>query len=318
VSSSSPRASLRILQWNCRGARDKLVDLQRFASEYHVICLQESLLSSTSHISIPGFRSVRLDITRPGLRGLCTLVRNDYRFSVVDLHGISHPSVEILGVSLFCSLDSPVVILNIYRHLNLQTPSSFFHKLFFYTLSFKYALLLGDFNAHHPIWDNSRQDRPGELLYQNYETTSLILLNDSSCTHISPPGTLNSTIDLSFATCGLAPLCVFSVEPDSCGSDHFPINISINETAPSVKRFRYKLKLNKKQLGALHSLLERDSVRFEEAIFSFSSLLNPLERYDKFCFLLADVIAVIASVRAPGLGRGGLGSHAGSSPLVEC
>jgi len=116
VNSSSSRAPLRVLQWNCRGARDKLVDLQRLASDYQVIRLQESLLSPTSYVSISGFRMVRSDITRPGLRGLCILIRNDYNFSVVDLHGVSHPSVEILGVSLSCSLDSPVVIFNIYRH----------------------------------------------------------------------------------------------------------------------------------------------------------------------------------------------------------
>jgi len=67
-------------------------------------------------MSISGFKSVRIDIIRPGLRGLCMFVRNDYGFSVVDLHGISHPSVEILGVSISCSLDSPVVIFNMYRH----------------------------------------------------------------------------------------------------------------------------------------------------------------------------------------------------------
>jgi len=155
--------------------------------------------------------------------------------------------------------------------------------------------LLGDFNAHHPAWDSNRQDRPGEILYQNYESTSLILLNDSSCTHISPPGLSNSTIDLSFATCGLAPLCEFHVESDSCGSDHFPISILINETAPSVKRFHYKLKLNKKQLIALYYLLERESVKFKEAIFSSSSPMDPLEKYDRFCSLLAEVIAAIVS-----------------------
>jgi len=231
MNSSSPRGPLHILQWNCRGARDKLVDLQRLASEYHVICLQESLLSPTSYLFIPSFKLVRLDITRPGLRGLCTLIRNDYSFSVVDFQSISHPSVEILGVSLSCSLDSPVVIFNIYRHPNLQTPFSFYRRFFSFFLSIKYVLLLGDFNAHYPAWDNGKQNRSDELLYRSYESTNLVLLNDGSCTHISPPGLSNSTIDLSLATCGLAPLCEFFVEPDSYDSDHFPINILINETA---------------------------------------------------------------------------------------
>jgi len=265
---SSPRAPLRILQWNCRGARDKLVDLQRLASEYHVIFLQESLLSPTSHLSIAGFKLIRLDITRPGLRGLCTLIRNDYSFSIVDLRGIYHPSVEILGMFLSCSLDFLLVIFNIYRHPNLQTPFSFYRRLFSYILSFKHVLLLGDFNAHHPAWDNGKQDRSGKFLYRNYESYNFVLLNDGSCTHVSPPGLSNSTIDLALATCGLAPLCEFSVEPETYGSDHFPINVLISETALFVRRFHYKLKLNRRQLVALHCLLERESARFEEVILS--------------------------------------------------
>jgi len=188
VNSFSSRVPLRILQWNYRGARDKIVDLQRLASDYQVICLQESLLSPTSYLSISGFRTVRLDITRLGLRGLCILIRNDFNFSTVDLQGISHSSVEILGVSLSCFLYSPVIIFNMYRHPNTHTPSSFFRKLFSYILSFKYALLLGDFNAHRPAWDNGKQDRIGEFIYKNFETTSLVFLNDDSHTHISPPG----------------------------------------------------------------------------------------------------------------------------------
>jgi len=262
-------------------------------------------------LSIPGFKSVRLDITRPGLRGLCILIRNDYSFSVVDLRGISHPSVEILGVSLSCSLDSPVAIFNIYRHPNLQTPFSFYRRLFSCILSIKHVLLLGDFNAHHPAWDTGKQDRSGELLYRSYESTNLVLLNDGSCTHISPPGLSNSTIDLSLATCGLAPLCEFSVEPDSHGSDHFPVNILINETAPSVRRFYYKLKLNRKQLDALHCLLDRESAGFEEVIFPPLSSLNPLEKYSKFCSVLMGVIASVASVGVPD----SAGGISGRSPV---
>jgi len=299
------RVPLRVLQWNCRGAWDKITDLQRLALDYQVMCLQESILYPTSIVSIPGFRTVRFDITRPGLRGLCTLIRSDYGFSVVDLSGISHPTVEILGVSLSCSLDSPVLIFNMYRHPNSQTPSSFFRKLFSYISSFKYAILLGDFNAHHYTWDNGKQDRSGEYIYRNFESTNLVLLNDGSCTHISPPGISNSTIDLSFATCDLAPLCEFLVSSDSHGSDHLPIDILINKTASSVKQFHYKLKLNRKQLTALHCLLERESSRFEEEIFLSSSLLNPLDRYDLFCSILTDTISAVTSVRVPGSGKRG-------------
>jgi len=134
MSSSSSRAPLRVLQWNFRGARDKLVELQQLASNYHIIYLQESLLSTVSNISISGFNCIRADAAGSGLRGICFFVKNIYSFSIVDLKGLSHPSVEISGISVNCSLDLSLVILNVYRHSNAHTPFSFFRN--FYSPSF--------------------------------------------------------------------------------------------------------------------------------------------------------------------------------------
>jgi len=89
-----------------------------------------------------------------------------------------------------------------------------------------------------------------------------------------PPGLSNSTIDLTFTTRDFAILCEAVTEPDSYDSEHLPIRILINETAPNSWRFKYKINLNKKQLDTLHCLLERESTRFENAIFSFLIILD--------------------------------------------
>jgi len=217
-------------------ARDKLAALQRLASDFQIICLQESLLAPMLRMVIPGFNSVRSNISGPNLHGLCLFIRSDYNFSVVDVSGISYHSAEILGISVYCSLDSPVVLLNVYRHPNSHTPFSFFHNLFSFISSYKYALLLGDFNEHHPAWDSGRQNKSGEYIFRNLESFSLVILNDGACTYISPLGSSNSTIDLTFATRDLTVLC--EALTDSCGSDHFPIHITINETASISRRFK--------------------------------------------------------------------------------
>jgi len=41
---SFPRVPLHVLQWNCRGARDKLTELQQLVADCQVICLQKTLL----------------------------------------------------------------------------------------------------------------------------------------------------------------------------------------------------------------------------------------------------------------------------------
>jgi len=301
---SLPRALLRVLQWNCRGARDKLTELQQLASEYQVICLQETLLSAQSNISISGFNCIRLDAMHLGLRGLCFFVKNIYSSSVIDLTGLSHPTVEIFEISINCSLDSPLVILNVYRHLNVQTSFSFFHKLFSFLSSKKYALIVGDFNAHHQAWNSAKQDRMGEYISRNFESANTVILNDGSCTHIAPPGFSDSIIDLSFATREFAILCVTTTKSDSRGSDHFPVSVLIGRVVPSSRRFCYKFNLNKKQLAALHCILDRESTRFEEELLSPQSTLNPVSKYSTFVTLLVKNIEAILRHQRDLLGRG--------------
>jgi len=236
----------------------------------------------------------------PGLRGLCFFVKNTYSLSVIDLTGLSHPTVEVLGISVNCSLDSPLVIINAYRHPNVQTPFSFFRNLFTFLSSKKYALVMGDFNAHHQAWNSTRQDRMGEYIYRNFEAANVVVLNDGSSTHIAHPGFSDSIIDLTFATRELAILCETITESDSRGSDHFPINILIGEVAPSSGRFCYKYNLNKKQLVALHCILDRESTRFEEELSSPQSTLDPITKYNTFVIFLKESIELIVPKRPSG------------------
>jgi len=120
-----------------------------------------------------------------------------------------------------------------------------------------------------------------------------VILNDGSCTHIAPPGFSNSVIDLTFATRELAILCEVTTESNPRGSDHLPISISVGEVVSS-KRFCYKLNLNKKQLTALHCLLDRESPRFEEELLSSQSTMDPVSKYSVFVTLLTEIIETIA------------------------
>jgi len=91
-------------------------------------------------------------MTSPGVRSLCVFIRDDYLFSVADTSNVSYPSVEILDIFLYCSLDAPILIINLYRHPNHNTPFSVYSILFDKAFASKYALIIGDFNAHHYAW----------------------------------------------------------------------------------------------------------------------------------------------------------------------
>jgi len=125
-----------------------LADLQYLANIYNNICNQESLLSSSSTFNIPGFHAIRSDVIAPGVRSLCSLIRSNF-FSVVDCSALLYSSLEIIGVILHCFLDAPSLILNFYRYPTTNIPFSVYSNLFAMGSTFKYAMLVEDFNAHH-------------------------------------------------------------------------------------------------------------------------------------------------------------------------
>jgi len=186
---------------------------------------------------ISGFNPVRSDINGPNLRGLCLFVRRDFHFSVIDVSEISHysdHSVEIQGVSVQCSLEELPRWFCL-TCTDTQTLLHLFHffAAFFLLFQHKYAILVDDFiNAHHPAWDDGRQNRSGEYIFRNLETFNVVILNDGTSTYIPSPGSSSSIIDLTFVTRDLAALCEVVTGTDSCGSDHFLIHITIKQWLP--------------------------------------------------------------------------------------
>jgi len=173
----------------------------------------------------------------------------------VDLAHLSHPSVEMQAISLHCSLDSPILIINLYRHPNFKTPHVFYSNLFAAASSYKYSLIIGDFNAHHQAWGDTRVDGQGDAIVRACDAHGMIILNDGLPTFISSSGHATSTIDLTIASRNLSLLTSVSTLPDLHGSDHFSVSISVAGTSPSLSKFSNRFNLSDKQLVSLHSLL---------------------------------------------------------------
>jgi len=99
----------------------------------------------------------------------------------------------------------PISIFNLYRHPNTNIPFSVYSNLIAMASASKYVLLLGDLNAHHHAWGDTRVDRQGELILQACDDNQLIILNDGSPTFIASSGTFESTIDLTIISRELGP-----------------------------------------------------------------------------------------------------------------
>lgn len=106
-------------------------------------------------------------------------------------------------------------------------------------------LLMGDFNAHHPLWDVNitDADRAGE------EIEKLILNHDYCClneedshTYFSRTHGSLSSVDLTLCSVSLIDHLEWNVLNDQYTSDHYPIMISYlhDNHEPYIHKFNFK------------------------------------------------------------------------------
>ena len=97
--------------------------------------------------------------------------------------------------------------------------------------------LLGDINAHDPLWSSSIQDARGALLAEVIGDSNLGVMNTESPTRLPTNGQPTSP-DISLASLALLPYTTWETHT-SLGSDHLPIVITCTtniQAQPSEKR----------------------------------------------------------------------------------
>lgn len=84
--------------------------------------------------------------------------------------------------------------------------------------------MLGDFNAHHSVWNCEVTDTNGERLLEELEEEDLFIVNHETKSRIEEVGKKNSNLDLIFSNSKILNSISFSQEDDSWGSDHLATN----------------------------------------------------------------------------------------------
>lgn len=105
-------------------------------------------------------------------------------------------------------------------------------------------VLLGDFNAHSPLWGGTYIDARGRAIEEVISKYQLIVINDQQHTRIDPRDGGTSAIDLSIVSETVAHELTWSVDDDTRGSDHYPIFLNSAEhsraTVTRRQRWRYE------------------------------------------------------------------------------
>ena len=219
------------MQWNIRGLRSNYEELKLLLNKTStsVVALQDCKLGE-EQLSPRGYAL---------LKGNCPAGEAALLINQRVVHTELTLNSTLHAVAATVTLNKTFTICSIYL-----TPGETITKLSLENLIDQLPrpfLLLGDFNAHSPVWGDYRRDGRGKLIESILQDNDLILLNSKSPTFLHSAYNSTSAIDLSVASPTIALDFQWSVHDDLCGSDHFPIFLKSHaEDTTTHPRYNFK------------------------------------------------------------------------------
>lgn len=212
-----------LIQWNCRGCIRSYCDIKMLLKKFNPICLclQETHFGPEQPYSLKGYEIIRKDFENRAKKcgGVALFMRKGFRYSTL------HLSTTIQAVAITVHVPMKITLCSIYfpnnsweidhlDHLIEQLPEPF--------------IIMGDFNAHSPLWGSTENSSKGRELESWLENDSIVLLNTGSYTHFNKTGNTFTAIDLTLASSTVASQLSWRVEDDLNNSDHFPILVEMD------------------------------------------------------------------------------------------
>lgn len=230
----------QILQWNVRGLLHNLDDIRELLNKHtpKVLCVQETHLKSTQTNFLKQYAIFRKDRDDAAASsgGVAIIVDKGVACKQLNLR-TSLEAVAVRAV-LFGKL---LTITSIYIPPCYQLSKTQFQS-FIDELPPPY-IVVGDLNAHNPLWGDSRLDARGRLIEHFLFSSGACLLNKKEPTYYSTTHNTYSSIDLSIVSSTLIPYLEWSVVKNPFGSDHFPIMLKLTKEdtcSPDFPRWNTK------------------------------------------------------------------------------
>ena len=223
--------NLNILHWNCHSLYSKLshFKIKLYTNKPHLACLCETWLKDNRIPKFVNYKQYFECRTGKSGGGVSILVHNELNTIEKKLLEYPNKNLEIQAITVVGKGNKKIDIVNLYNPNKNVSPEEF--RFYFNQLS-KNKIILGDFNAHHNLWDSkSPENQTGKSLAQvMFEDPDLCLLKPRNFpTYFHVPSRKFSTLDLCIVSSEIFQQSKISLA-DDLGSDHSPINININFT----------------------------------------------------------------------------------------
>lgn len=234
-SSSSNKTSkcISVLQWNSRSISTNYASFENHISttDYSVLALQSLNVTRKKLPKLKNFFYPPIHSCSPTTNKVqaALYINKSLEYFVINDKDFTsdNDNICIAGASVKFDSSNIVNILSVYLPAGPKENNTDWLK----TIDMKKKwMILGDFNAHSPMWDISGPSVTSSRLVENILDSNLVLLNDGSITRIPDISSHRaSAIDLSLVSPNLAINCSWETSDDCLGSDHIPINILVND-----------------------------------------------------------------------------------------
>ena len=271
---------LNIMFWNCQGIRPKRKELELYLTEnsIDIIALNETFLNKKYTFKVPGYDTIRKDRSTGVRGGVAFLVKHglavnkEYRnedFNIITEN-------EALAINLELSDNQNLTLATIYCP-NGNPSSSLFHAIF--NLSDN-VMFVEDFNSKLESFGCAKKNTSGPMLKTIQNKLNLIYLNNDEHTHMDRANSSTDILDMAFVSPNLAIHDIQFQIGDDLGSDHLPIEISI-DTSPHRNTYtnHTKYKFDQTDREVFESTLEE---ALGSADFSGLMSTSDLDKYADF------------------------------------
>lgn len=215
-----------IIQWNPNGITNKIEELHLMINQIKplAICLQETHLKFGNKFSLKNYQVYRNDVITDhderAKGGVAILIHNNYSSVEIEID----TDLQAVAVEIYYPIKTTLISLYLPNDNNI-TISDIEHLITQLTTPF---IILGDFNAHHPLWDRfaTRPDKRGTNIVNLIDKYNLNILNNGEPTHYTYSNGTVSAIDITIASPIVSMYFDWHIYQNLCSSDHFPIILS--------------------------------------------------------------------------------------------
>lgn len=202
---NNPQKTLRFLQWNAFGIKNKVIELYDFMikEQIDVSCIQETFLADGDIFHRhPNFHiyllNRQIDINGRRSGGVAIIIRKQLKHNLLTIPRTK--LIEVIGIQIHINN----TMLNVYSAYspggatNASINQHFKNdvKIIQQHGGRKY-IICGDLNAKHRLWNCCRANKAGQILYNMFTENQFLIHFSPTPTHFPPSSSMNpSTIDI--------------------------------------------------------------------------------------------------------------------------